>query len=436
MHKRHVVILILLFLPIIIGIGWLSKILGLFPSTTKYQPIEVYFADNISPSHQYVIDEFNRTYRGKYVVIPVDLPFEKFSTNERKEMLTRSLRSKSEKLDIFAVDCIWVPRFARWCESLDRYFTEDEKHRLLSYAMVSCVFDQKLLAMPMYIDIGLMYYRKDIIRRLPDADVIEHRLEKSITWDDMLHLRKRLGYQNRPFYVYQAKEYEGLVCHLMEITASHDANVARSLTSNLTTEPVVQSLSMLVDFVRTGVSPREVADLEENKSYTYMLDNDAVFVRGWPNFIENFRSFYSDTTKLANIRRAPLPHFKGNRPTSVFGGWNLMVSKSSAHKEAAVEFIRFFESEHIQRKMFERGGYIPIINSIYQDSTYLKTHEELALYYRLLQDGFHRPSFVEYTKVSDIISHYLHLAIKQDISVKDALNQAEAMIRSNAVLIK
>jgi multiple sugar transport system substrate-binding protein len=31
-------------------------------------------------------------------------PFQKFSTNERKELLTRSLRSKSDRIDIFSVD--------------------------------------------------------------------------------------------------------------------------------------------------------------------------------------------------------------------------------------------------------------------------------------------------------------------------------------------
>jgi hypothetical protein len=53
-----------------------------------------------------------------------------------------------------------------------------------------------------------------------------------------------------------------------------------------------------------------------------------------------------------------------------------------------------------------------------------------------MQNGFHRPALVEYTKTSNIISHFIHLAIKQDITVKDALQQANNMIQSNAILIK
>ena len=101
-----------------------------------------------------------------------------------------------------------------------------------------------------------------------------------------------------------------------------------------------------------------------------------------------------------------------------------------------MEFIRFLQSDKIQRLLFERGGYIPIIKSVYEDSVFLKSHPELMLYYGLVQRGVHRPTLVEYTKTSDIISHYAHAAIKQEITVHEALRRADEMIKSNAVLIK
>jgi hypothetical protein len=47
-----------------------------------------------------------------------------------------------------------------------------------------------------------------------------------------------------------------------------------------------------------------------------------------------------------------------------------------------------------------------------------------------------RPALVEYTKVSDILAHFLHRAIAGELSVDQALGQAQAMILSNKVLIK
>jgi multiple sugar transport system substrate-binding protein len=435
MNKRQLFIVILALIVSMILVGWLSLFTGVFRRSGSSEPIQVYFADNISHSHRLVIEEFNRLYRGKIEVIPVDLPFEKFSTNERKELLTRSLRSKSD-IDLFAVDLIWVPRFARWSEPLDKYFSQAERERLLSYSIESCKYDQILFAMPMYIDVGLMYYRKDIIRRLPNAEEVEQRLQSSISWDEMLKLRKQLHYEHKPFYIFQAKDYEGLVCNYFELAVSRNPDFFKNNSIPLISPAAEEALSTMVGFVETNVTPKAVLDFEENLSYRYMLDHDGVFVRGWPNFIENFRRFYPDTGKLSTIGRAPLPHFTGENPTSVLGGWNLMVSKSSTKKEAAVEFIRFLESDTIQRLLFERAGYMPVVNSVYQDSVFLVSHPELRFYKKIMQNGFHRPALVEYTKTSNIISHFLHLAIKQELSVKDALKQANTMIQSNAILIK
>ncbi len=434
--RPSIIITLVFGVVAIVIVYFLSTRAGGGMSIEQREPTKVYFADNISSAHRLIIAEFNRRHAGSIEVVPVDLPFDKFSTNERKELLTRSLRSKSDKIDVFAVDLIWVPRFARWAEPLDHYFDQADQLRLLSYSVQSCRFEDRLVAMPMYLDVGLLYYRKDIIGRLPDAAAVEHELEQSISWDRLLQLRRRLGYEHRPFYVFQAKDYEGLVCNLLELAVQQDPNFKSEAALSSTAAPLRKALETLVQFVRGGVSPREVTEFDENMSYRYMLDNDAVFVRGWPNFVENFRAFYADSVKLGNIGRAPLPHVNGQLSASVFGGWNLMVSKSSANKEAAVEFIRFLQSEEIQHMMFEEGGYIPVINSVYRDTAFLNHHTELAFYRTILQNGFHRPALVDYTRLSDILSHYANLAIEGDISVDEALVKADAMIRSTEVLVK
>jgi multiple sugar transport system substrate-binding protein len=436
MKKKYLFVLIVIVVAVIIGVGRLTSLFDVLQFGREDAPVRLYYADNISPSHQFAIDEFNKLYKGKIEVIPVNLPFSKFSTNERKELLTRSLRSKSEKLDIFAVDLIWVPRFAKWSEPLDSYFSVEEKQRLLRDAMKSCIYEKSLVAMPMYLDVGLMYYRRDIIRTLPDAAAIEKRLEESITWDELLRLRRRLGYMHRPFFMFPAKDFEGLVCNFLELAVGYDPDFLESNTFHLHSPAASRSLRMMVDFVKDGTTPQEVTDFDEFLCNTYMLDHDAVFVRSWPDFVQSFRTSYSDTAKLNLIAKAPLPHFPGRPPTSVFGGWNFMVSKSSTKKAEAIEFIRFFQSESTQRMIFERMGYLPAISSVYEDSVFRRTHTELPFFHQLLRHGFHRPALVEYTKVSDIMSHSLHLAIKQELSVDEALARIDGLIRSNEVLIK
>jgi multiple sugar transport system substrate-binding protein len=121
-----------------------------------------------------------------------------------------------------------------------------------------------------------------------------------------------------------------------------------------------RALTMLVEFVHNdGISPAAVSDFDELTSYTQMLDEDGVFVRGWPNFLESYRVRYKHPEKFELVERAPLPHFEGKPPVSVFGGWNLMISKNSPRKKEALELARFFQREEMQKVMFELGGYSP-----------------------------------------------------------------------------
>jgi multiple sugar transport system substrate-binding protein len=411
---------------------------GTQKSLFEQSPVhKVYFADHISPAHKAVIDKFNEKYRGRIEVVPVDLPFSKFSTNERKELLARSLRSKSDRLDVFSVDYIWTSRFAKWCEDLDPYFNTTARNEIIPPSIQSCISNGKLVAMPIYIDIGMMYYRKDIIERLPNHIEIEKKLKNSITWDELLALRHPLGYDHKPYYIFQANDFEGLVCNYFEIAKSIDKNFLKDNKIDLTCPAAKKALQMLVDFVhKEKISPKEVVEFDENKSYYYMLDNDAVFVRGWPNFLEGFQKTYPDSKKFEHIERAALPHVTNGTVTSVYGGWNLMVSKFSTKKEYAIEFIRFLQTEEAQHLMFEMGGYIPVNRHIYTDTVYLNRHPDLVYYRKLVDHGFHRPILEDYTKISDIIAHYVYLAIKGEISVDDALSKATQMIMSKKVLLK
>ncbi len=400
------------------------------------EPVRVYYADHISRAHRQVIQDFNRLHTGRIEVVPVDLPFDKFSTNERKELLARSLRSKSEKLDVFAVDLIWVSRFARWGEPLDAYFPAADQSKLIGTALSSCIVGDTLVAMPMYLDVGVLYYRTDLIRKLADGKAVERRLQAGITWDELESLRGRMGYGRRPFYVFPAKAYEGLVCAFLEVAMGEDGSYLKDNRLQMSGPTAARALGRLSRFVRDGWTPLEAGGYDENQSYRWFLDNDAVFVRGWPNFIENFSGFYADTAKLRTVGRAPLPHVTGGSSRSVFGGWNLMVSRSSSKKAEAVEFIRYLQSAEAQRTLFELSGYIPVLAEVYRDSTLIAVHPELSFYHGLVQKGFHRPMIVDYTRTSDIASHFLHRAILGELSVDGALAQADAMIRSNSVLLK
>ncbi len=400
-------------------------------------PVQIHFADNISPAHEELIRRFNRAYQGKIEVVPINLPFSKFSTNERKELLARSLRSKSDLIDVFAVDVIWVPRFARWAHPLNLYFSRQEMAQLLAEPLKSCYYNRQLLAIPLYTDIGMMYYRRDIIRQLPDGEEIERKLKSSLTWEEFLRLKNRLRLRNQPFYLFPADSYEGLICSFYELVKSQNGSLFVGDTVQLVQPPIRRALQFLVDLVnRYHATPPVVVNYDEFKCYLDALQRDAVFLRGWPGFPRHYRHVISDTGKFKLLGIAALPHFREGRPVSVFGGWNLMVSRFSAHKREAVEFIKFCLRPEIQKILYREGGYIPVNLDVYRDEKFMRANPDLNYYRRLLAHGVHRPFLENYTKISDIISYYVHLAIKGEISVDEALQKATHLINSNKFVIK
>ncbi|GAB4366176.1 MAG: ABC transporter substrate-binding protein [Calditrichia bacterium] len=399
-------------------------------------PTQIYFADNISPAHKKIIEQFNQLYSGRIEVVPIDLPFSKFSTNERKEILARSLRSKSDLIDVFAVDLIWVPRFAKWAEKLDPFWSKAERQKILPEAMISCFYNQELVASPFYLDIGVMYFRRDIIETLPDAEHWIRRLKESITWEELLQLRRMLPqYQDR-FYLFQAKNYEGLVCNLVELINPRIYPLFRGDSLNLNTPGARRAVQFLFDLIhRYKVTPPVVLNYDEFQSYLFSLENDAVFLRGWPGFKRHYRHLIPDTTKIDRFDVAAVPHFQGEPPVAVFGGWNLMISKYSKNKWAANKFLQFILEEKHQKLLYEEGGYIPVNLEVYQDSVFLQARPELNYYRSLLASGVHRPYVEDYTRISDVISYFSHLAIKGDMPVDVALKEATAIINHKKAII-
>lgn len=396
------------------------------PTTT-----EIFLAGHISEAHQKIIDRFNSLHKDKISVKSVNLSFEKFATNERKELFARFLRSESDKIDIFSIDQIWVSRFAKWCEPLENYITYEERKKLLSYGLEACISDEHLVAVPTFIDIALMYYREDLLKKYLNQADINVIKSGSITWEDFIEIGTKLNTTGNPFYVFQGKAYEGLVCSFIELLGSQGVTLYDNKKLQLNTPESRKALSLLVDLIhRYKLTPAKVTSFEENKSYDLFIEEDALFLRGWPNLGWHFEPDSSERYKVKNIGKTYLPHFKDGKIAATFGGWNLMVSKFSKHKEAAIEFIKYCLSEESQLIMLEEGSFLPAIEKMYTDSLYLKKYPQLEFYKEYFQYGIHRPVLKNYTKISEIISRYVNLALQNKMPVEEALEAAQYKIEN------
>lgn len=390
----------------------------------------IYYADNISPAHLKVIDRFNELYRGKIRVVCINLPFTKFSTNERKELFARYLRGESDRIDIFSIDQIWITRFARWCEPVDKYFRAEEIREIIPNAIKPCYYGHRLICLPMFIDQSVMYCRMDLLQKLPLPKGFIEKLRSSITWEEFIETGRELRKYGYPVYIFQADNYEGLVCSFIELLLAQKDESGLNCEISLNSPEAHRALTTLADLVNVHrISPSVVTQLKENNSYSYFIANNGLFYRGWPNSGWDYKALADDSGKIKHLVRFPLPHFSGHRYVSLTGGWNLMISKYSRNKKEAAEFIRYCLGKEAQKLMYNNGGFLPVNRTLYNNKAFVEKNNELQFYKGLFDKGIYRPGNKYYTKWSDILSQYIKSAINKDLSVDKALAGAEERLK-------
>lgn len=405
-------------------------------SPAQDEPVEIYFADRITAAHEILINKYNELHKGKIKVVPIDFPNFDFSTNERKELLARSLRGRGDGIDLLAVDVVWVQRFAKWCEPLDKYFSDVDKKRIINSALKSCYYEGELVAVPLAQVQGLMYYREDLLKKYPGGKKLIEKIKDKITWQEFINFGLKLN-SSTPYYIFPAADYEGLICSFVELVMSIDPNYFKKNGFDLTYPASEHALQLLVDLVnKYKLTPSEVTEFTEVPSYEYFIKRDALFIRGWPSYDKDFEETPFDSVKERELKKVAIPYFEDGQPASVFGGWNLMVSKFSDRKKEVIDFIKFLLSDDSQELFYKEAGYYPVINNFYEQEKFLKRYPEIKEYKKLIKTGVHRPAHVEYTRYSEIMSHYFELAIKNEMSVKEALDNATNSISSERILLK
>jgi multiple sugar transport system substrate-binding protein len=401
----------------------------LFKRQPQPEVMEIYFADRVTEAHRVLVDRYNALHAGQVKVVLIDFPNEEFSTNERKEILARSLRGEGDGIDLLGVDIVWVQRFAKWCEPLDSYFSDTELKKIVPDALYSCYSDGRLYAVPLDLVQAVMYYREDLLRPLKGGDETIRALENGMTWTDFLRLQRKLNWK-RPFYVYPAADYEGLICAYIEVLLSLKPDYFSTVGFAFNTPEAREALQILVDPIQKyGATPLVSTTLTEVPSYAYYLNTDGLFLRGWITYGHDFKSAPYDSVKLNYMRKVPLPHPQNGRPTSVFGGWDLMISRFSRKKDAVVDFVKYLLRDDAQEAFYVHSGYYPVTTSFYDDPESLRKYPEIPEIRAFMRTGVHRPANKEYTNFSKIMSHYFSLAIRNKISVREATESATRAIR-------
>ena len=212
-------------------------------------------------------------------------------------------------------------------------------------------------------------------------------------------------------FVFQGQAYEGLTCNALEwIEATGGGRIVDDDGTVTVNNPAAAlALGRAAAWVGTVAPPRVTQFVEEDARITFQLGN-AAFMRNWPYAWALLNA--EDSPLRGTVGVAPLP--KGGpsgRHAATLGGWQLAVSRYSADKDAAIDFLRHLTSAAEQKRRAIAGSYAPTIPSLYEDPEVLAANPFFADLGAVLADAVARPSSLtggQYAQVSTLFWEAAH----------------------------
>ena len=338
-----------------------------------------------TPATQQSIDDFNAM-QDKYTVEWVDMTND---SGAMKEQLITSMKAGSSDYDVLSMDVCWAGEFAAagYIEPIDQMMKE-AKLKMSDFnagSMSAASFNAKTYALPFFPDLGVLFYRKDIV----SADDAAKLDAGNYTYADLQKMAETYKGQGgtEDGICFQAKLGECLMCNLTEYTAGW-TDVKGGL----------ESMKAMVD---SSAVPADILNYAEGETANSFIKGVSVFSRNWPYQWGEIAA--NGTITQDQVGVAPLPG------GSTVGGWLLGINKNSQNKEGAWEFIKYLATDG-QVCQATVGGHLPGYTAALSNPDVVAANDMLSMegFQNALATTVSRPVSSEYSKTADAIINASH----------------------------
>ncbi len=365
--------------------------------------------------------------------IPVTLLRQPTDTDQRRQGLVIPLEAGKSDPDVFLMDVVWIAQFAAsgWLQPLDADLARSPLRLDMFFANVVRLADRyrgRLIALPVYIDAGVLYYRKDLLLQLGISKPPQ-------TWSQLatearqVQQRQRADHPDFYGFVWQGAQYEGLICNFLEFAASNRGGIVfRNGHILLNTPENRTAVRFMRDLIgRYRVSPPSTyTEMREEETRLTFQHGNALFERNWPYAWPLHQSDRSAVRGRTGV--APLPHFPGGESVSALGGWHIGISAYSDHQAMSWRLVRFILSSQTQKRLTLRLGWNPARKALYDDPQVLAAMPHLQRLRAIFTHARPRPTLPYYTQLSEVLQRHLNaiLAGKTGVGAGLAAAQTEA----------
>ena len=362
------------------------------------------------PTQPPVWDELIASFEAAHPGIRIRRQIGPHSSTAFHDLVTQKLRNRDRAIDVFFMDVVWVAEIAAagWARPLDAAFPPAERERFLPGAVRANTWDRRVWGVPAFVDAGLLYYRKDLLEK--------HGLSPPDTWEALeAAARTVVEAEARPGlvgYSAQMKQYEGLVCNLLELIAARGGSLTDAAVGRATIleRPALEAVRFARERLVGGIAPRGVLTYEEPESLAVFVQGDAVFHRNWP-YAWEVSNDPARSRVAGHVGVAPLPRFEGGASAAALGGWQYGISAFSEHPDEAFAFVAWMTSEEAQRRLALEASLAPTRVALYDDPAVLERNPPFADRGAAFRAAVPRPVTPTYPAVSDVLQRYFSQAL-------------------------
>lgn len=346
------------------------------------------------------------------------------STDEQHQFYAINLEGKSADFDVLSMDVVWIQEFARagWIRGLNHLLPPETRADFFPGPVEAVTFRNTIYALPWYIDAGVLYYRKDLLQK--------YNRSVPRTWDDLVRTAQYITARERNLYgyIWQGKQYEGLICNVLEFLWGNGGEVLRKGELVVDSKENIAAISFMRDLItRFKVSPPLVTTAIEEPTRHIFGNGKALFMRNWPYAWNVFNREGSPIKGMVGL--SPLPSFAGHSSASTLGGWQLGVNRFSRHPEEAEKLVLFLTSPEVQKTMALTIGYKPTRKSVYEDRELREKQPFITSLYRILMTAKPRPVSPYYMMMSQVMQPEFSAIIAGIKAPEEGLKSAQRQMR-------
>lgn len=359
------------------------------------------------------------------------------SSTDRLDNYQHLLADHSAEYDVFEIDVIWPGLLAQHLVDLKDFIPPDHRDQLLPVPVQNDTVDGRLVALPLYPAMGLLYYRTDLLKKYGFAN-------PPATWDELEAQAKKIQEGERAAgnsafwgFVWQGNAYEGLTCNALEWQVSSGGGTIIDATGTITVNnpKAAAAFERAKNWIGT-ISPPGVTTYQEGDATNVWLAGNAAFMRNWPY------AYALGNNKDKKTNQEPLIKGKfdvtqlpsgGAQHAGTLGGWQLGVSKYSQHPKEAALWVQFLTSREHEKQRSIKGGYLPSVKALHDDPDVLQANP----YAKLLINGgsyiVDRPANVSKDNYKAVSTEYfkaVHAILAGEKPANVALSELETKLKA------